>query len=46
MGILVAVGFSTGDLAAPAWYIAAAALATTAVTFIATRPATPLPPRR
>jgi hypothetical protein len=37
---------STGNLAAPAWYIAAAALATTAVTFIATRPASPVLPRR
>ena len=37
---------STGNLAAPAWYIAAAALATTAVTFAATRSAPPLSPRR
>jgi len=37
---------STGNLAAPAWYIAAAALATTAVTFVATRPAPTLSPVR
>jgi hypothetical protein len=39
-------GKSTGNLAAPAWYIAAAALATTAVNFVATRPAPPLAPLR
>jgi hypothetical protein len=37
---------STGNLAAPAWYIAAAALATTAVTFVATRPPSPPSPKR
>ena len=36
---------STGNLAAPAWYILAAALTTTAVTFVATRP-TPIHARK